>query len=220
MKPFVYKNVTYEVDDQGFLLDSLCWNEDFAEGTAKECDIPLLSSDHWKIIRYVRVAYAQTGACPTVYATCKANGLRPQEMQKLFPSGYHRGVCRIAGVHYRARPLPFTPLIKESTADLPSLSSDKVYNVDVRGFLLDPESWDTNYAAHRALEMKIPDGRLNEDHWRIISYLRDTYQKEQRVPTIYEICEKCDLELEAFEVLFPKGYHRGAIKIAGLRFVK
>jgi tRNA 2-thiouridine synthesizing protein E len=220
MKPFVYKNVTYEVDDQGLLLDPMSWNEDFAEGMAKECFIPLLTSDHWKIIRYIHDAYAQTGVCPTVFATCKANGLLSHEMQKLFPSGYQRGVCRIAGVHYRARRMPPGAPLAEIAAGLHAQESDKVYNVDVRGFLIDPETWDKNFALHRAVEMKIPEGRLTEYHWRIIEYLRDIYRHEHRIPHIYEICEKCDLALETFEALFPVGYHRGAIKMAGLRYVK
>jgi len=220
MEPFVYKDVTYQVDDQGFLLDPLSWNENFAEGTAKGCGISELTSEHWDIIRYLRDSFEQNGECPTVYATSKASGLRPQELQRLFPTGYHRGVCRIAGIHYRSSRMPKRAHPSENVAGAWTLSSDKVYDVDVRGFLIDPESWDKNYATYRAMEMKIPEGRLNQDHWRVIECLRESYQQEKRVPTIYEICEKCDLELEAFEALFPTGYHRGAVKIAGLRFVK
>jgi tRNA 2-thiouridine synthesizing protein E len=56
--------------------------------------------------------------------------------------------------------------------------------------------------------------------WRIIYYLRDVYQVEHRIPNIYETCESCNLDLDTFERLFPTGYHRGALKIAGLRFLK
>ena len=68
--------------------------------------------------------------------------------------------------------------------------------------------------------MRIPLGKLTDDHWRIIYYLRDVYQVEHRIPNIYETCENCDLDLDSFEALFPDGYHRGALKIAGLRFLK
>lgn len=73
---------------------------------------------------------------------------------------------------------------------------------------------------HRALEMKIPQGELTESHWRVIDYLRDFHKREKRIPTIYETCETCQLDLEQMEALFPDGYHRGALKIAGLRFAK
>ncbi len=220
MNQLSHMGVTYEVDEQGCLVDPACWDENFAEIVSRECDIPVLSGEHWDVIRYIRDAYAQTGVCPTIFATCKANGLSPQEMKKLFPTGYHRGVCRIAGVHYRINHMPYGAHLKESVADMRALSSEKVYSTDVRGFLVDPDSWDENYAVHRAMEMKIPAGRLTDDHWRIIHYLRDVYQQEQRIPNIYETCEKGNLDLEAFEALFPNGYHRGALKIAGLRFAK
>jgi tRNA 2-thiouridine synthesizing protein E len=220
MKQFSHMGVTYEVDEQGCLLDPARWDEHFAEGMARECDIPVLSREHWDVIHFIRDTHKKTGICPTIFATCKANGLSPHEMKKLFPTGYHRGVCRIAGVHYRVNHMPYGDHIKESVADLRAMVNDKAYCMDVRGFLVDPESWDEDYAAHRALEMHIPEGRLTTDHWRIIHYLRDVYQREQRIPNIYETCEHCNLDLESFEALFPDGYHRGALKIAGLRFVK
>jgi len=37
------------------------------------------------------------------------------------------------------------------------------------------------------------------------------------VPTLYETCTASDLELEDLERLFPDGYQRGVVKIAGLR---
>jgi tRNA 2-thiouridine synthesizing protein E len=220
MKQFSHMGLTYEVDEQGCLLDPASWNENFAEGMARECEIPVLSNEHWDVIRYVRNSYMQFGVCPTIFATCKASGLSPQEMKKLFPTGYHRGVCRVAGVHYRVNHMSYSAHLKESVADLRALSSDKTYCTDVRGFLVDPETWDENYAVHRAMEMKIPVGQLTDEHWRIIYYLRDVYKLEQRIPNVYETCENCNLDLDSFEALFPDGYHRGALKIAGLRFAK
>ena len=220
MASFVYKENTYEVDEQGCLLDPQRWDRDFAEGVARECDIPVLSSEHWDVINYLREASQLKGVCPTLFATCRAIGLRPQELQKLFPTGYHRGACRVAGVHYRVSHMPYGAHLKESMADMRALASDKVYVTDVRGFLVHPEEWDENFAVHRAMEMKITDGQLIDEHWRIIYYLRDVYQVQQRIPNIYETCESCNLDLDAFERLFPEGYHRGALKIAGLRFVK
>jgi tRNA 2-thiouridine synthesizing protein E len=220
MTVFAYKDREYELDEQGCLLDVHAWTPDFAEGMARECEIPVLSGEHWDVLRYVRGAYEQTGICPTIFAACKATSLTPQEMQKLFPTGYHRGVCRVAGVHYRVNHMPYGTHIRESMADLRALSSDKDYAIDVRGFLVDPESWDENYAVHRAVDMEIAGGALTEEHWRIIYYLRDVYQVEHRIPNIYETCESCNLDIDTFERLFPTGYHRGALKIAGLRFVK
>jgi tRNA 2-thiouridine synthesizing protein E len=65
--------------------------------------------------------------------------------------------------------------------------------------------------------MKIHGGKLTDRHWKIIKYLRDRFQKTQEVPTIYETCEANQITIEELEYLFPDGYHRGAVKLAGLR---
>ncbi len=59
--------------------------------------------------------------------------------------------------------------------------------------------------------------KLNESHWQIIRFLREFFRKNHRVPTVYETCESLRLSIEELERLFPDGYHRGAVKIAGLR---
>ena len=40
---FSYKDTTYEVDEQGFLLDAKFWDENFAEGMARECGLQNLT---------------------------------------------------------------------------------------------------------------------------------------------------------------------------------
>ena len=95
---------------------------------------------------------------------------------------------------------------------------DKTYTVDVRGFLVNPEEWDEYYAVYKAYDMKInSEGKLTDKHWAIIDYLRKKYKKDKNVPTIYETCEANQIDIPELEKLFPDGYHRGAVKIAGLR---
>jgi tRNA 2-thiouridine synthesizing protein E len=60
-------------------------------------------------------------------------------------------------------------------------------------------------------------GGLSESHWNIIHFLRDRFVKNGTVPTVYETCGDNGIDLEELERLFPDGYHRGAVKIAGLR---
>jgi tRNA 2-thiouridine synthesizing protein E len=94
---------------------------------------------------------------------------------------------------------------------------EKTYTVDVRGFLVDPDEWDGCYAVCKAFDLKIPGGKLTREHWRIIRFLRESFRKNKYVPPVYETCEKNGIGLEELERLFPDGYHRGAVKIAGLR---
>ena len=60
-------------------------------------------------------------------------------------------------------------------------------------------------------------GRLTEEHWRVLRFLRDGFARTGVVPTIYESCDANGLELDDLERLFPDGYHRGVVKLAGLR---
>lgn len=50
-----------------------------------------------------------------------------------------------------------------------------------------------------------------------INIFCDQFKTIAIVPTVYETCETFGIEIEELEQLFPDGYHRGAVKIAGLR---
>ncbi len=205
---------TYEVDMEGFLLDYDQWDEDFARATASGVGIhDGLTLDHWKVINYIRDAYRDEGKCPLVYQTCRANSLHLHALQKLFPTGYLRGACKLAGMTYREGFLNASWL-KAPQAQKPEV--EKVYRTDVRGFLVDAGEWDERFAVFKAGELKMPDG-LTGRHWDIITFLRESYARDSKVPTVYETCDAFGLELDEFEALFPDGYHRGAVKIAGLR---
>ena len=217
METFAFKNKKYNVDSLGFLMNPGQWDEDFAEGMAEKNGFKVgLNEKQWNVIRYIRDFFVNYGKCPVVYKTCKDNKLRLRDLKELFPSGYQRGACKLAGISYIEGYLnykwyePVTDKIK------PEIKPErKIYCIDVRGFLEDPSQWDENFAIHRAEDMKLPDG-LTEKHWKIINYLRDQFAKKGFIPTIYETCEANCLELDAFEELFPNGYHRGAVKMAGL----
>ncbi len=64
--------------------------------------------------------------------------------------------------------------------------------------------------------MKNPRG-LTDKRWRIINFLRDCYKRNKIIPTVYGMYGTDNIELEELEQLFPDGYYRGEIEIAGLR---
>jgi TusE/DsrC/DsvC family sulfur relay protein len=219
MSTFEYESETYEVDRKNFLMHFNEWNEKFASGMAPHLGIPKgLTKEHWDVIHFIHRTFRETGACPLVYETCQASGLRLSDLRRLFPTGYFRGACRIAGIPSDAGHLgpAYDPSGLTDTMSFMQ-SYDKKYEVDVRGFLVNPEDWDEYYAVYRAYDMRINNGKLNDKHWKIIRYLRKSYQEKKDVPTVYETCEANDIDLNELEQLFPHGYHRGAVKIAGLR---
>ena len=217
MGAFTHKNRSYEVDSKGFLVDFSSWDENFAEGMASQLRIPNgLTKDHWDVIYSIRITFKETGRCPLIYEAAKMSSLNLTELKKLFPTGYLRGACKLAGITYREGYLgqTYVPGIVE---DINMIAVSKTYKVDVRGFLEDPDEWDEYYAAYRAFEMRIPGGELTDKHWQIIRFLRESFKRNNDVPNVYETCEANQIDIEELERLFPDGYHRGVVKIAGLR---
>ena len=217
MGKFIYKGTAYSLDEGGFLSDFNSWDENFAEGMAPEYKIlDGLTKDHWDVIYFIRGYINENGRCPLVYKTCKENKLSYKNLKELFQTGYLRGACRLAGVSYNEEYLGVAlPTSDKITAQ--EVIYDKKYAMDVHGFLVYADDWDENFAIHKAYEIKMPGSGLDERHWQIVSYLRRHYQRYKTVPTIYDACEANEIDLDELEELFPDGYQRGAVKIAGLR---
>jgi len=206
---------TYRLDEEGFLVNPGEWDEGFAVAMAPMTGIQTeLTPDHWEVIHYIRKTFSDSGKCPLVYEICRAHNLRLGDLKSLFPSGYLRGACKLSGLTYKEEQAHEGWLPNRKASRLKS-REDKVYRVDNRGFLIDPSEWDEEYAALKFMEMKTP-GSLTGKHWQIIRFLRKKYQENGTVPSVYETCEANQLEIEDLERLFPDGYHRGAVKIAGL----
>jgi len=219
MRIFEYRGQKYEVDDEDFLLHPPDWNENFAEGMAERLGMELpLSDRHWQIIRFIRRIFNKSGKCPMVHETCKTHKLKSADLNRLFPSGYLRGACKLAGLSYRAEQVHPAWAARHNGETVPSPSEDKVYRVNVRGFLVDPAEWDEEFAVYKARELKMTK-ELTEKHWRIIRFLREQFRQTGFVPTVYETCAANQVEIDELAKLFPDGYHRGAVKIAGLKAV-
>ncbi len=211
LKTFEYSDKVYEVDEDDFLMNPDEWDKDFAEGMAPGAGISGdLTPEHWEVLWFIRAFFLETGKCPVVHKACKAQNLRLADLQRLFPSGYRRGACKLAGLCFDPENIPPSP---ESEV---LVSTALVYRINVRGFLVDPAEWNVDFAEHKWEETKMP-GPLTEKHWQIIYYMRGRFAKTGVIPTIYETCGDNGIDIEEFGALFPDGYHRGAVKVAGLR---
>lgn len=231
MQTVTHGGRTYEVDDQGFLQNWGDWDEAFAQGEAPYAGVQgPLTEKHWEVIHHIRTRFQETGECPLVYSTCRALKLRLKELEALFPRGYQRGACKLAGLSYRDRFVNYfgepsrvgesgrggapawaeTPITEEGSSRL----ARKTYRINELGFLVDSSEWDPEYALFRAAELKLPT--LTGGHWKILAYLRSTFEETGTVPTVFQCCQDNGMELEDLETLFPDGYHRGAVKLAGL----
>jgi TusE/DsrC/DsvC family sulfur relay protein len=217
MQSFDFQGRVYQVDGEGFLLDPEQWDENFARGMASHVGIPGgLSIYNWRVISFIRNSFSETARCPMVHEMCRALDLRLADLKQLFPSGYLRGACKLAGLTYKEEEVHSSWLPKREPAKAAKLVGERVYRIDIRGFLIDPAEWDEEYALYRAREMKMVED-LTPKHWEIIGFLREHFDRNGKVPTVYETCESIKIEIDELERFFPDGYHRGAVKIAGLR---
>jgi len=217
MQTFDYQGTVYQTDSEGFLLDPVKWDQNFAEGMARQTGIVGgLSPHHWNVISFIRKSFSETGKCPMVHEMCRSLELRLADLKKLFPSGYLRGACKLAGLTYKEEEVHSSWLPKQPVGAVVKPMGERIYRVDIRGFLVDPREWDEEYALWKSREMKMPKG-LTDRHWIVIESLRAHFEKHGEVPTVYETCEANQIDIDDLEGLFPDGYHLGAVKLAGLR---
>ena len=91
----------------------------------------------------------------------------------------------------------------------------KKLEINEEGFLVDPQIWDKEVAqilasAQEGLE------NLTEEHWSVINFIREHYEKNQLAPMVRSICRTTGLPLKRIYELFPSGPAKGACKLAGL----
>jgi dissimilatory sulfite reductase related protein len=90
----------------------------------------------------------------------------------------------------------------------------KEVELDEDGFLNDPADWNNDMAAYFATVEEVD--ALTEDHWKLINYLRDYFQKFGVAPMVRKLCKDTGFSLKEVYDLFPTGPAKGACKIAGL----
>jgi tRNA 2-thiouridine synthesizing protein E len=206
-------NKVYTLDKYGFLNPPDQWDENFAEGIAQKLGISGgLTEKHWSFISYLRKKFIKEKVVPVVVIACSDNNLRLHEFRKLFPTGYHRGACKIAGINYEFMYKSNMWLTFETS---PVLKNK--YKMTHMGFLEKFNDWNERFAMIISSEWNLPEG-MTEQHWIIIKYLRLYYSKNKNIPTIIETCKSNDISLEKLGEMFPEGYRRGACRIAGLPF--
>ncbi len=87
--------------DEGYLVDPSDWSEEVAAELARREGI-VLTDDHWAVIRFVRGFYEDRHVIPDARFVIKfladTRGAERNDLFKLFPYGYVRQACKIAGM--------------------------------------------------------------------------------------------------------------------------
>ena len=90
----------------------------------------------------------------------------------------------------------------------------KQIEVDEDGFIQEPDQWDEGVAADLAKTEGVD--AMGDDHWKLVNYLRDYYQKFGIAPMVRKVCKETGFKLKYIYELFPSGPAKGACKVAGL----
>lgn len=88
-------------DDEGYLIDPSAWSEELAEVLAGKENIELTDT-HWEAIRFMRDFYQEHQVIPDVrfvtrHLAASVGGSR-NLIFELFPYGYVKQACKIAGM--------------------------------------------------------------------------------------------------------------------------
>ncbi len=87
-----------ERDAEGFFVHPEQWTEEMAPEIARENGIPELSDRHWLVINFMRNAYLEDGAAPSIRTLGKVSGVPIKELYQLFPKGPAKLAAKIAGI--------------------------------------------------------------------------------------------------------------------------
>ena len=86
--------------------------------------------------------------------------------------------------------------------------------LDEDGFLVNLDEWNEDVAKYLAKEEGVDE--LNEDHWKIINYLKGYFTEYGIAPMVRKMTKESGYSLKEIYDLFPSGPAKGACKVAGL----
>ena len=93
-------------------------------------------------------------------------------------------------------------------------SGERTVEVDRHGFLVDPEDWSLEVA--KAIAESSSLGPLTDDHWRVVRFVREYYERTGSAPMLRAIGKRTGLSEGSLRELFPRGCRECMCKIAGL----
>ena len=103
---FELNGVTYETDEDGYLVDLTQWSKEVAEFLAQTEEIPELTEKHWQIVNFLRDYYQEYQIAPMIKILIKEI-MKLMELNKkessrmlyeLYPAGPAKQACKIAGL--------------------------------------------------------------------------------------------------------------------------
>jgi tRNA 2-thiouridine synthesizing protein E len=99
MATIEHNGTTYEVDEDGFLLNGdESWDDNWVDYVKGVEGISDLTPEHTKVIDALKEYYQKNGIAPMVRILSKTTGFPLKRIYELFPSGPGKGACKMAGL--------------------------------------------------------------------------------------------------------------------------
>jgi len=93
--------------------------------------------------------------------------------------------------------------------------ADREIHVDDDGFLTEFDEWDKDLAA--VLASNIGLGELDDEHWKVIDFLRSDAKEQGETPTLRRVSTIGGIPTKSLFQLFPKKPARKMSYVAGLQ---
>lgn len=101
---FELNGVTYETDEDGYLVNLDQWSKDVAEYLAQSESLTMTDA-HWEVVNFLREYYEEYKIAPMIRILTKAiaKKLGPDKgntkyLYELYPGGPAKQACKIAGL--------------------------------------------------------------------------------------------------------------------------
>ncbi len=93
-------------------------------------------------------------------------------------------------------------------------SMKEILELDVDGYLQNPDNWDVRVAEQLATLEGIKE--LTGEHWKLIAAIRLHYEKHRVSPLCHDVLIETGFTKADIYRLFPSAGYRSACKLAGL----
>ncbi len=95
---------SFEVDEEGYLVNLADWDEEIAKYLAQEEKVDM-TENHWEVVNFLREYYAEYQIAPAIRVLTKAIAKKlgadkgnNKYLYELFPYGPAKQACKIAGL--------------------------------------------------------------------------------------------------------------------------
>jgi TusE/DsrC/DsvC family sulfur relay protein len=89
---------SFEIDEDGFLLDFATFQNEWVDYVKKEEGITDITEEHQLVIDILQDYYKKNGIAPMVRVLSKLTKFKLKHIYELFPSGPGKGACKMAGL--------------------------------------------------------------------------------------------------------------------------